>query len=236
MKKLFVLVVGLTFSLAAISTISVSPVMAAKKSSKKLKIKSFTGQIQIKLADGSIIGVVPGAEMPDIPVGAEVVVISGEAVFESGGTVITASAGDSFSFTADAGGVQIAATGSKTEITVTVGKTEATVTSGDAVTVKGSGQGGGELKVTAGEVVVVSGGKTQTLSVGETVATAPATGNPTQEAPPGDAPPVDDASPEDDAPEDAPPADDPAVDNPNQNEAVEDEEGIVTDDVSPSSP
>ena len=59
MKTLIALVVGLTFTFAAINTAQAADVAskpAAKKAAgKKLIIKSFTGQIQIKLPDGSII-------------------------------------------------------------------------------------------------------------------------------------------------------------------------------------
>ncbi|MEK7744051.1 MAG: hypothetical protein AAB578_06650, partial [Elusimicrobiota bacterium] len=110
---------------------------AAMAAAPSMKIVSFTGQIQIKNPDGSITGVVPGAPLPEIPAGAEIQVLTGEAVFQSGDTVVQANAGDTFSFSAPAAGgqVSIAAVGEKTEIKVVVGKTEATLGKGDAVSV-----------------------------------------------------------------------------------------------------
>lgn len=141
---------------------------AFAQTAQKMKIKSFTGQIQIKLADGSIIGVVPGAAIPDIPAGAEIVVVSGEATFSAGGTEVSAKAGDSFSYSAPAaGGVGISATGANTNITVKVGGTSAVVKSGSAVSVTGTGATG-SLAVTSGEASVTSGGTTTTLAQGQT--------------------------------------------------------------------
>ena len=156
MKRTFALVVGLTLSFFAVSSfVSVNTVEAA--TAKKMKIGKFTGQIQIKLADGSIIGVVPGAAVPDIPAGAEIVVVSGTAEFTVGGTKVTASAGDSFSYSAPSGGgASIAATGSTSNIEVAVGGTKATLSSGDAVTAPTTA-GAGSLKVTAGNVPVQTG-------------------------------------------------------------------------------
>lgn len=139
----------------------------------KLNILSFTGQIQIKIGN-EVIGVVPGGKMPDIPAGAEIIIVSGEAVLQSGNTTIKADGGDSFSFNAGkGGGVQIAATGDKTAITVSIGGTEASLQKGDKVEVVGKGTGGGELKVLAGSVEVTSGGKTETVAAGKSVEAAP---------------------------------------------------------------
>ena len=141
----------------------------------KMQILSFTGQIQIKVGN-EIIGVVPGGKMPDIPAGAEIIIVSGEAVLQAGNTVIKADGGDSFTYnTGKGGGVEIAATGDKTTLSVTVGGTEAKVGSGDKIEVVGKGNGGGELKVIAGSVEVTSGGKTESVAAGKSVAAAATT-------------------------------------------------------------
>ncbi|MEK7746367.1 MAG: hypothetical protein AAB576_06860, partial [Elusimicrobiota bacterium] len=149
---------------------------AAMAAAPSMKIVSFTGQIQIKNPDGSITGVVPGAPLPEIPAGAEIQVLTGEAVFQSGDTVVQANAGDTFSFSAPAAGgqVSIAAVGEKTEIKVVVGKTEATLGKGDAVSVTAEAGKASQLAATAGEVSVVSDGKASTLAAGQSLAAAPA--------------------------------------------------------------
>ncbi len=164
----------MTLAVAAVLAVSVTNFAFAAKT-KKMKIVSFTGQVQIKLKDGSIIGLVPGAPVPNIPSGAEVIIVSGKAVFDAGGTIVTASKGDSFTFNTSGNTVKIAATGSKTNITVKVGKTSAALTSGSAVAVETTGKTT-TLSVTAGSVAVTSGGTTTTLAAGEsTTATTTST-------------------------------------------------------------
>ncbi|HBL15359.1 MAG TPA: hypothetical protein DD417_00985 [Elusimicrobia bacterium] len=164
MKKLSTATVVMAIALTAAMTAFAQP----GKKIDEMKILSFTGQVQIKMADGSVIGVVPGAPIPEIPAGAEIVVISGEAVFQAGNTVISANKGDSFTFAVSEGRIEVAATGTGSSIQVTVGKTEATVETGDKISVTGQGQGKGELKVMEGSVAVTSEGKTETLAVGQT--------------------------------------------------------------------
>ncbi|MFC1678628.1 hypothetical protein ACFL2T_00210, partial [Elusimicrobiota bacterium] len=195
-------------------------------------ILSFTGQVQIKMEDGSIVGVVPGAPVPEIPEGAEIVVVSGEAVFEAGGTVVTATKGDSFTFDTSAGAVQIAATGTTSSIQVTVGKTEAVVESGSAVQVTGKGQGKGELKVTEGTAAVTTAGVTTTLTQGQTAPVeapitvvaapepAPTTEEPAGDEPTGDEPAADDADTGDTDLSDAPDTTTPPPPNPTQDACV----------------
>ena len=253
MKRLFAAAVCLSFTFAVAQTglAQGRPVLGqpfvpgagAPAASNKLTIKSFTGQIQIKLADGSIIGVVPGAAIPDIPAGAEIVIVSGEATFSSGGTVVTAKQGDSFSYTSsNSGQVSIAATGSNSNISVTVGKTQAIVKSGSAVQVSGAGQGSGELKVTTGEATLTTDGKTSQLGTGEsqtvsmpttttTTSTPTETTKATLEVETGTTQAEIDAI----LTTIGLTADQVVVTNPAADEAIEEEEGIAGD-VSPSSP
>lgn len=70
-----------------------------------LKIVSFTGQIKITYKIGDKVkelNILPGAEVPEVPAGANITIISGKATFSTGGTSIQANSGDSFSFTATA--------------------------------------------------------------------------------------------------------------------------------------
>lgn len=159
----------MTLAVAAVMAFSVTNFAFAQKV-KSMKIVSFTGQVQIKLKDGSIIGVVPNAKIPDIPAGAEVIVVSGEAVFQAGDTVVTAAKGDSFSFNTSGNSVTVAATGSNTNLKVAVGGAEAAVKSGSSVAVKTTGKKA-EISVASGSVAVTSGGTTQTLSEGQSTTT-----------------------------------------------------------------
>ncbi|MBI5242446.1 MAG: hypothetical protein HY922_02030, partial [Elusimicrobia bacterium] len=159
---------------AAVAVLGAGAVCAQE--APKMKILSFTGQIQIRTADGSVIGVVPGAAIPDIPPGAQIQVLTGNAVFQSGDTVVKAAAGDSFSYgaAATAAGapaqVQIAALGDKTKLSVSVGKTEAVMRNGDAISVTASaGKGPAQLQVTSGQVSMTTGGKTETLAKGQSM-------------------------------------------------------------------
>ena len=119
----------------------------------------------------------PGAPLPEIPAGAEIQVLTGEAVFQSGETVVQANAGDTFSFNAPAAGgqVSIATVGDKTEIKVVVGKSEASLGKGDSVSVTADPGKASQIAAVTGEVSVVSDGKTQNLTQGQTMASAPAT-------------------------------------------------------------
>lgn len=147
--------------------------VAQPKAAPKMQILSFTGQIQIKVGN-EVIGVVAGGKIPDIPAGAEVIVVTGEAVLQAGDTVVKADAGSSFAFTAsDAGAVQIAATGDKS-VAVTVGGAEAVVSKGDKIEVAVAAPGKAEVKVVTGNVEVNVGGQTQALAAGQTIA-APTT-------------------------------------------------------------
>jgi len=162
-------------SIAALPIVMAGAAMAqpAKgKAPETMKIVSFTGQVQVKMADGSVIGIVPGAPVPAIPKDAEVVVLSGQAVFSVGNTVVTADKGDSFSFDVQGGKVEIAATGSKTEIAVSVGGSQAALGSGDAVSVGATQAGKAEISCTAGEVSVVTGSQTQTVAQGQSMSVA----------------------------------------------------------------
>ncbi len=102
-----------------------------------LKIVSFSGQIKIILKENGKtkeINVLPGGEVPEIPAGAKITVVSGDAVFSSGGTSVKANSGDSFSFTATA-----SAGGPSTgHINVTAGSVE--VTTGGQTKSVGAGQ------------------------------------------------------------------------------------------------
>ena len=66
MKKLSTATVVMAIALTAAMTAFAQP----GKKIDEMKILSFTGQVQIKMADGSVIGVVPGAPIPEIPAGA----------------------------------------------------------------------------------------------------------------------------------------------------------------------
>ncbi|MFH1725766.1 MAG: hypothetical protein ABII00_14240 [Elusimicrobiota bacterium] len=192
----------------------------------KMQIVSFTGQVQIKLEDGSIIGVVPGAPVPEIPEGAEIVVVSGEAVFESEGTVVTAAKGDSFTFDSGPDGVQIAATGATTSLQVTAGKAEAVVNSGNAIAVKGRGIGKGRLKVVAGQVTVTQEGQARSMVAGETADVDV----PVTELAAAPAPPKAQAKP----PVTAPPAEEPSADEPSAEEPAAEEPAFESEAEAPA--
>lgn len=151
---------------------------AFAQDSLAMKIVSFTGQIQIKTPDGSVVGVVPGAPIPNIPPGAEIQVLSGDAVFQTGQTVVKANAGDAFTFSAppSAGGapqqVQIAAVGDKTELQIVSGKTEATVGKGQTLGVTSVDKGPVQFQAVKGDIPVVDNGKASTLQQGASLVAA----------------------------------------------------------------
>ncbi|MBI4423582.1 MAG: hypothetical protein HY554_07645 [Elusimicrobia bacterium] len=155
---------------ALVASVAVGAYAQGKPEEKKaptMKILSFTGQVQIKIGN-EVIGVVPGGKIPDIPAGAEVIIVSGEAVMQSGDTVVKADAGTSFTFnTNDAGSVQIGGTGDKA-ISVTVGGSEAKIEKGTTVEVAVASEGKAEIKVTAGQASVTVNGQTQTVATGQT--------------------------------------------------------------------
>jgi len=151
-----------------------------------MKIVSFTGQIQIKTPDGSVVGVVPGAPIPNIPPGAEIQILSGDAVFQTGQTVVKANAGDAFTYTAaPAAGpgapqqTSITAVGDKTELLVSNGKTEATVAKGDVLGINSTEKGATQFQAVKGDMAIVSDGKASTLQQGTSmVASTPAAAAP----------------------------------------------------------
>ncbi|MBI3299540.1 MAG: hypothetical protein HYZ75_15355 [Elusimicrobia bacterium] len=168
MNRLITFVAALAFTASASFAAAPTPAPA-------LTLTSFTGQIQIKLADGTIQGVVPGASAISIPAGAQVTIISGEAVMTGAdGVVVSANAGDSFSFNSVNGQTQIAATGTG-EITVTIGTTEATLGAGDTIGVTAGADGKAEIKAITGEIAVTSGGQTTTLAQGQSSSTTSTT-------------------------------------------------------------
>lgn len=141
----------------------------AKPSGPMMRILSFTGQLQIKVGN-EVIGVVAGGKMPEIPTGAEVIVVSGEAVFQAGDMVVKASGGDSFAFSAGkSGAIELAPTGDKTSLTVTVGGAEAKLETGDKIAVSAPSSGKAEIKVVTGSVSVTVNGRTSTLVAGKIV-------------------------------------------------------------------
>lgn len=76
-----------------------------------IKLDAITGVVQIKTA-GGVMDVKAGEPVPGVPSGAEIIVVSGDAVVESGGVVVKAGSGDSF--TINVGGkaaVEISVTG-----------------------------------------------------------------------------------------------------------------------------
>ncbi|MFH1723631.1 MAG: hypothetical protein ABII00_03300 [Elusimicrobiota bacterium] len=169
MNRFCVATVVMTLTLAVASGVHAKPSKPAKgKAAVKMKILSFTGKLGFMLPDGKVVSVDAGAPIPEIPEGAEIVVLSGEALFEAGGVIVRADEGDSFTFDASAGAVQIAATGKNTSLRVTAGGTEAIVGSGDAISVTSVASGRVQLTVVSGDVTLVQDGGTRTLTAGDT--------------------------------------------------------------------
>ncbi|MBI3288410.1 MAG: hypothetical protein HYZ74_02690 [Elusimicrobia bacterium] len=78
------------------SVLVVSAAVAAQAATPKpVKLNSVTGSVQIKTASG-VMTVKAGEPIPEIPAGAEITVLTGDAVVESGGVTVKANAGDSF--------------------------------------------------------------------------------------------------------------------------------------------
>ena len=161
---------------------------AFAENKQALRILSFSGQIQIKTPLG-VTSVVPGGAIPEIASGSEVIVVSGDAILQSGHAVVRADKGDSFSFHSQEGqALQIRATGTKTSISVRVGKALANLTSGSALAVSETQEGKGEMTVTEGKASVsLAGGPPQTLGPGQTFDSAAAAGAQQRPTPPEDA-------------------------------------------------
>ncbi|MDE2293786.1 MAG: hypothetical protein KGL53_17145, partial [Elusimicrobia bacterium] len=174
MKKL--LTVTAALALAA----SAAPAPARAQAAGKMKVVSFTGQVQFRLPDGSIVGIVPGAAVPELPSGSQATVVSGEAVFATGsGVSVSAKEGDSFGYTASAdGGAQVAALTSGTSVKVAVGSSEATVAGGTTVAVTFPSQGQAAVSVVKGRASVSVDGQARTLSAGQSVSVANASAAP----------------------------------------------------------
>lgn len=151
----------LKFALAAFALL-LSPAVHAQGGSAQpaMKVISFTGQIQIKMPDGSIVGIVPGAAIPDIPAGAEVTVISGEAVLTAGGVAVEANAGDSFTYSVDAKSGQATIKVETGSVSVISGGTTSEVAAGGSANLSSSGTAnatGGAEAVSADEEAGPSG-------------------------------------------------------------------------------
>lgn len=229
LKAVFVLALAMAAGLVAVPSIQAAPAAAPQ-----MRVVSFTGHIQIKIGK-DIIGVPPGVKAPVIPAGAEIIIITGEAVLQSGDTVVQAKAGDSFTFNAtpaaagQPAAVQIAATGDKTAVKVVVGKTEATVTKGDVISVAVMSPGKAQVSVVTGKVEVSVNGQTQTLSAGEQTTTTVAVAAPAP-APP---PPSSEPAPEEVAYTEPPP---PPPPSPSQDNETAPPPESPDSTVSPSSP
>lgn len=204
----------------------------ASAAAPNLKVVSFTGEVQIKIGD-KLISVIPGVEAPEIPVGAEVKIVSGEAVFQAGDTAVSGSAGANFTFSAKeaAGGltISIAPAADSRPVTVASGGHSAVVAAGSAANVVKDAKGGVSITAAAGSIAVTKpDGSTVRVTAGESVMIAKAP-EPKPEAKPEAAP----------TEEGAPASYDTGTPPPPQttlrDEVVEEEEGVDTV-VSPSSP
>lgn len=110
-SKLFVAaILASAVTASAVNAFAAAPDSIPAAAPAAIKMTNVTGEVQIKTA-GGVMTVKKGEPIPDIPAGAEIIVVSGEATVESGGLTVKAGAGDSFTVTPGASGIAIAVTG-----------------------------------------------------------------------------------------------------------------------------
>lgn len=112
----------------AVNASAVPPAAPAATPAPIIKLGSVTGTVQITTPDGGTMNVKAGDPSIEIPAGSKVVVLTGSAVVESGGVIVNAGAGDTFTVNSGAGGV--------ISVTVSVGDVSVKDSSGKSVTVK----------------------------------------------------------------------------------------------------
>ncbi len=109
-KFLFAAILASAVTASAVNAFAATPDSIPAAAPAAIKLAGVTGEVKIKTANG-VMTVKKGEPVPDIPAGAEIIVVSGEATVESGGLTVKAGAGDSFTVTPGASGIAIAVTG-----------------------------------------------------------------------------------------------------------------------------
>lgn len=138
-----------------------------------LEVVSMTGKVLVTL-DGKTTEVHPGEEIPS---GATIQVVGGDAVLSAPGQSVSAGDGSTFTFNASStsGGVTtgITVASGSTPVLVETGGSVATVTGGTAVSIAVSGGSAPTITSTQGTVSVTNAaGGTATVQEGQTVSTA----------------------------------------------------------------
>ncbi|MBI5201233.1 MAG: hypothetical protein HY925_06575 [Elusimicrobia bacterium] len=161
----------LSAALLGVSISAHSFAVKEKIPSPRLVVVSFNGQIQVKAPVGPK-QFNAQAQTPVIPPGSEITILSGRAIFQSGGVFIRANAGDSFLYHVPlpAGGnarpVLLIGLGENTSAQLDVGDIHAIIRSNTAISVRPDGPGHSHVEVHMGKVVVSTPEEIASLSPG----------------------------------------------------------------------
>lgn len=141
---------------------SLAPSYVSAATRAELQVVSFTGQIQVtENGKVTVIDAGKGETARAIRSGAEIAVLSGEAVIQIGDTAVSASKGDGFSFTSRPNG-RVSVTGTSGAPVMMAGENTAVIAPGSIVAVRVSKDSAVEMSVVSGDVKVTKKGKAHT--------------------------------------------------------------------------
>lgn len=166
--------ITLQFLAALITSFPAAAVIEPRDPPARMKITRLTGEILIKSSNESI-SVLAEDKLPEIPAGAEVAVVTGEASLELGEIGVSAKKGDRLIvIEGTEGSVRIRALGATPALTVIVGQTVATIGVGDEISVAPAVRGASLISVLSGSVgIAVAGAPPAEIAAGRTASAPP---------------------------------------------------------------